>query len=373
MLSYMVANYLPLSQKAISNIFYIGVALPCLVWFFLSVRAMLVFFRVFLILLLPLVLLIFWNIRDVAELKLIVYFLALLVCFVVIEQRPAGVVKLYTAFALISLLVFAVVAIDWLRIYLQTREFVRYDNVANVWLNPIYAALMICSAMVFLWLFYFDEKLAARSLYHHLLGFVLLALGVLACTTIFQARTALLGFGIFFLVYFVTRRLWMLGILSVLVMAAGTWGLGLDRVLAIRGLSYRPQIWQDAWRRLVDECGLLQGCGYDGYLFLGQFTQPHNSYLGILYADGLIGGILMLALFGWICWHGIRSGSKWFLLSLIGVGGLLTTSGAIISSPKPYWIYFWIPMLMTVVELKRPGLLSYFSARENGKSISLID
>lgn len=372
MLSYMVANYLPVTQKTINNLFYVGVALPCLAWLLFSVRAAPVFFRTFVIVLLPLTLLTLWNIREPAELRHVLYMLALLAGCVVIEQRPAGMVRLYTAFSVFSLVFFAWVVCDWLLIYLRTGIFIRYASVNDVWLNPIYAALLISSAMVFLWLFHFDEKLATRSAHYHRIGFVLLALGILVCATVFQARTALIGFGLFFVLYLASRRLWLLGSLSVFVLAVGTWGLGLERLLAVRGLSYRPQIWQDVWRRLVDECGLLQGCGYDGYLFLGQYTQAHNSYLGMLYAEGLVGVIPIVVLFGWLCWHGLRSGSKWFQLALIGAGGLLTTSGGIISSPNPYWIYFWIPIFMTIIDVKRTSLENYFSARRNAQFCSGI-
>jgi hypothetical protein len=41
------------------------------------------------------------------------------------------------------------------------------------------------------------------------------------------------------------------------------------------------------------------------------------------------------------------------LLSLFGWGCLLTEINSILTSPEPFWIYFWLPVLMAIIETQR--------------------
>lgn len=361
------AFYLPLSSKAINNIFYAGLALPSLLWLLWRPFALPVLGRAFGWMILLLGALVVLDADDASGLKKGVYLLLLFASCLLLERGRWTVKGCFAVFALLSVCLLLYVLSAWVWIWLESGRWVRYGRFAGQPINPVYFALLITSALVFLWLFHLDEWLERRSRIWLLAGLLVLCALVLLCATIFQARSALLGFALFFGGYLLHKRFLLPGMLLVLALLALLFVLGGDELLMRRGLSYRPAIWQDAWLRVLNDCGLWFGCGADDYRFLGQFHHAHSGYMAVLYRTGLPGALLFVLFTGIFFWRSIRSRSRWMLLALVGWGSLLTTSNGVLTSPQPLWIYFWLPTFMAVLESQRPAVDSYFAARREAR------
>jgi O-antigen ligase len=127
---------------------------------------------------------------------------------------------------------------------------------------------------------------------------------------------------------------------------------GIHEILLERGLSHRVEIWQEVIRQLTTECNIWIGC-VPGEKILGQFDHPHNAYLAMLYRNGLLGASVFLVFIVIFFARTMRVKSRWMLLSLFGWGCLLTEVNSILASPKPFWIYFWLPVLMAIIETRQ--------------------
>lgn len=362
--AFLVSYYTPISAKASNNIFYVGVGLPALVWWLARPRAAFRLVRVAPAFLASYGALAAWLIfADLDFFKDTFYIAALLVGCAMLERRGAGVARAYTAFALVSTALLAFATFKWGQFAWSQHYWQR----ATLWgqgENPVYAALLITSSLVFMWLFHVEPRLHHRSHMAYLGALLgLVALGGL-CAAVFQARSALVGFAAFLIAFLVQRRLVIVGGVLVATAIAALWGSGVGHVLLERGGSYRVEIWMDALRRLESHCGVLVGCGKDDYRFLGEFFHAHSAYVSLLYHGGAIAlalFCLMALIFFVTAW---RSGSRWMLVALVGWGGVLTTTGGVIASPRPLWVFFWIPTLMAVLESGRPALEAYYRARD---------
>ncbi len=105
---------------------------------------------------------------------------------------------------------------------------------------------------------------------------------------------------------------------------------------------------------------------------LGKFSHPHNVYLSMFYRNGLLGGGVFLVFLGYFTYLGLKHKSKWFVLSLFGWGALLTENNSLFTSPQPFWIYFWIPVFMTIVEVHKESVLKYLDNIELNAGYSLL-
>ena len=358
------AFYLPLSSKATNNIFYAGLALPGLFWLLWRPVALPVLARSFAWLVLLLGALVVLDAGDVSGLKKGLYLLLFFVCCLMLEQWRWGVKGCVTLFACISILLLLYVLTDWLWIWSQSGLWIRYGRFWGEPINPVYFSLLISSALVFLWLFHVADWLERRSRLALLAGLFLLSVTVLLCASIFQSRSTLLGFSLFFGAYLLYKRFILLGLLLVAALAVLLFALGGDELLLRRGLSYRPAIWLDTWQRVLNDCGLWLGCGSDDYRFLGKFHHPHSGYLAMFYRNGLLGGLLFVLFAAVFFWRTVRSRSRWMLLALMGWGSLLTTTNGVLTTPQPLWVYFWLPTFMAILESQHPAVLAYFAARQ---------
>jgi len=291
------------------------------------------------------------------------YIATLFVCCAMLERHGSGVARAYTGFALVSIALLAFAAFKWGQLAWSQQYWPRI----TLWgqgQNPVYAGLLISSSLVFLWLFHVEPRLRERSRPAYLVALLgLVVLGGL-CAVVFQARSALVGFVAFLLVFLIQRRLVVVGGLLALAAAISLWDTGVADALLERGGSYRFEIWMDALRRLESDCSVLVGCGKDDYRFLGQFFHPHSAYVSILYEGGAIGLALFSAMsiaFFVTAW---RSRSRWMLVAIVGWAGVATTTPGVIVSPRTLWVFFWIPTLMAVLESGRPALEAYYRARD---------
>jgi len=366
--AFCLAFYMPLSSKATNNIFYAGLALPTLVWLLWRPSALRAL-RPFAWLIALLTLMVALDAGDWSDLKTGLYLLLFFIGCLLLEGGRWGVRAILTVFALVSVGILLFASADWLWIWTQSGRWIRYGRFLGATINPVYFSILTTSGLVFLWLFYASDWLERRSRLAFLAGLFLLCAAVLWCTSIFQARSTLLGFALFFAGYLLYKRLILLGLLLGVAFVVLLFGLGGDELLLRRGLSYRPMIWQDAWLRLVNECGLWLGCGADDYLFLGSFHHAHSGYMSMLYRNGLVGAAVFL-LFAVLCFRA-SAGSRWMLLALLGWGSLLTTTAGVLTTPQPLWIYFWLPTFMAVLDGQRGAVVAYFEARRGSSQAQL--
>lgn len=361
---FLVSFFAPLSAKGTNNIFYAGVGLPALLWWLCRPR---VATRVFAVA--PAVFalaagLVLWlAARDLSFLREGLYLLALYLACVMLERTRPGVEQAFAGFALVAVAMLACATVLWLQAYHADGIWVRVE----LWgqsANPVYAALLITSALVFGWMFVLEARLAAASRWAHAVGLLVLTAACVLCAMIFQARSALLGFGLFIAAYIVQRRLVGAGVVAagtvVLVLA---WS-GLGQTLSERGLSYRLDIWADALRRVLADCNAVLGCGRDDYRFAGEFFHPHSAYVSMFYHGGAVAAGLLLALLGLLFVQGWRVRSRWLLVALVGWGGVATATSGLVSSPRPLWVFFWVPTLMALIDVGRPALAAYLRARD---------
>jgi len=143
-----------------------------------------------------------------------------------------------------------------------------------------------------------------------------------------------------------------LGVLAVLALL-----LLSPESLTQRGLSYRPEIWAEAWKHILQKPWLGHGYGHPMTLWIAgikyAFADPHNMELAVLYYGGIVGLALWTLLYAVAFCFAWRNRQQ--PLALIGstllVFGLaagLSEGGAFMSRPKEHWFLIWIPLALLV-------------------------
>jgi hypothetical protein len=350
---YLLSNFSPISTKAMSNVFYFGCALPALAWVVKHRPEMLAWLQAGLALWLFFLVMVMSALLkgDLGVARAVFYVFLLGLAILALHTWDARAEQwLFSWLAAISVAVLVWATYAWVELYSPGALPLRIQ----IWdKNPIHTALIIVSALAYLWEFHLEPKVQHLGKLAYVLGSVIFSLLVIWSTIPFQARGALLGYATYWLLKLSldNRRWYLLGGLSVVVMVG--WLLGWDVVLETRGFSYRPEIWSDAWRRLTQDCGVLAGCGNDGYKFAGEFPHAHSAYLMLLYKHGLI-VFLPFVLFAVMFFrNGFRNRSRWMLVAAVGWGGVLTNTPGVVHSPQPYWIYFWMPTFLAMLECWR--------------------
>ena len=65
---------------------------------------------------------------------------------------------------------------------------------------------------------------------------------------------------------------------------------------------------------------------------------------------------------------GIQLKTPWFLISMIGIGALMTNTGWLLGRPKAFWAYFWIPILIAFIQMRHEQVDRYLAARSSIKA-----
>ncbi|WP_278398207.1 O-antigen ligase family protein [Stutzerimonas kunmingensis] len=119
-----------------------------------------------------------------------------------------------------------------------------------------------------------------------------------------------------------------------------------------RGLSYRPEIWKEAWSQITLKPWL--GYGFDHPMSFpiegirDAFADPHNMELAVLFSGGLLGLLLWLTLYAVtlrFAWHNrhiplVIAAST---ALVYGFAAGLTEGNSFMSRPKEHWFLIWIP------------------------------
>lgn len=124
------------------------------------------------------------------------------------------------------------------------------------------------------------------------------------------------------------------------------------------GDSYRFQIWQLIWQRIMDSPWFGLGLSTNETIHLSACScipHPHNVFLATMFYGGIIALLLLLVLLAHTILIAIRQykneGQVKFLAFLIfGVICGLTDGNKLIDHPRPMWLYFWLPIMLVAAQ-----------------------
>lgn len=241
----------------------------------------------------------------------------------------------------------------WLQAYQPPRALPRIRLFAAA-ANPVHASLILMTGWMGFWLVYGLPKLLSRGRWAYLGGFCLmLGFSTLICV-VFQSRSALLGMIAVLGAWLALGKERALSLLLIVALAVLMFISGAYEMLLVRGSSYRTEIWLDALQRLQHNCSWVVGCAQEGgQLYLGKFHHAHSAYISILVDTGLLGALPFAAFACTYLALGIKTRSPWFIVSLVGWAGVIASSNGLVDSPRPLWIYFWLPTLLALLDYQR--------------------
>lgn len=142
-------------------------------------------------------------------------------------------------------------------------------------------------------------------------------------------------------------------LIAIIIVGAAALVTFVPELLLDRGLSYRPEIWQQAIG-LIEQAPWI-GHGYNSPIAISieslgmTFSEPHNFALNVLHDIGLIGFLPWCLMQALTLWTGWRNRHDWrFVLAsawmMYGIWAAMTEGGSILSRPKEHWFLLWIPL-----------------------------
>lgn len=344
---------LPVSGKAVNNVAYGLIILPALLWLLSSPKAAIDRLGqakpVWLFLCCVLVISLINQQLGHAKVAGFVMLFCVAILFV-LDRHPKALTLAFCVLACVSTLLLGWVGFEWLSVYLSTGESVRLTLWGRAE-NPIYAGLLVVSGFVFVWQHFVVGQLDA--VYRQAIFGMILLLLCLAAIIIFQARTAMIGLLACLAGFLYLKRQFKYVILLFLVLGLAVFLTGTTEALLNRGLSYRPEIWLDVFDKMRSQCSFLAGCGQTEELFLNQFKGTHSGYVGTIYRHGIIAGAVFLYFAFWYFYQGLRTASPWFVVSLVGWGGMLTAMDSFVGSPNAWWVFFWMPTMAAIHQFQQ--------------------
>lgn len=153
------------------------------------------------------------------------------------------------------------------------------------------------------------------------------------------------------------RRAMALLVLPALLAVAALVGMAAEadwllREMLARADSYRLMIWEITWDAVQSRP--LFGYGLAAEFPLPEpFSHPHNLYLAALYYGGIVGAVLLFALWASLAARvttGVRPPDRMLVLCLlvhIVVSGM-SDLGQIFKSPSEQWLIIWLPVAMII-------------------------
>lgn len=158
------------------------------------------------------------------------------------------------------------------------------------------------------------------------------------------------------------QRLWPI-IVAAISLALAIQALQPSSDLIVRGMSYRPAIWQEALRQI--QASPWFGLGYThpqifrvpGLDFA--LADTHNIELGILFCGGVVGLSLWLMIYAYAmlyAWQRSQDPAVLVASTLVVFGFVagLTEGSAFFSRPKEHWFLIWIPLALLAATRLRP-------------------
>lgn len=123
--------------------------------------------------------------------------------------------------------------------------------------------------------------------------------------------------------------------------------------LSERGTSFRPEIWEKGWPRIMESWVFGHGIATSLEVTINeqmQFHHYHNIILSTWFYSGIIGILLLVILIGKTIIYGLRNSSTWPWVSAFIAGSicLWTNGDRLMIHPYPLWLYFWLPLAMII-------------------------
>jgi O-antigen ligase len=143
----------------------------------------------------------------------------------------------------------------------------------------------------------------------------------------------------------------LLGAAAVVILGSDVMG----EVWLARGLSFRDVVWQQVLAA-YEGCNALIGCGLAAppHVELGSRIgeRAHSILLATLYYQGLLGLIVFVAGLGWLLWRGLRHPASpdhrgWACMLGYALLANLTSGDHILVRGELFWLYFWLPAMVT--------------------------
>lgn len=184
---------------------------------------------------------------------------------------------------------------------------------------------------------------------------IVMAMPLLAALLATGSRTPLMGIALTSVWMLLMSRKRATTLVGTLLIAAGAVYLTLPEILLSRGTSYRPELWNDAFRQAGQH--LWFGAGYESkFIFkipgIGYpLHDPHNVELAVLLELGLIGLCLwsLMYTFALLRCLRLRAQPHFQIASALLVYGLcagLTEGGSFLARPNESWFLIWIPLAL---------------------------
>lgn len=144
-------------------------------------------------------------------------------------------------------------------------------------------------------------------------------------------------------------------ILAVLALVAGVGFVLGEEVVLQRGLSYRPEIWQQTLAMIADSPVWGRGMGAELSIYIAPaertFYDAHNFLLENFYFGGVLGLGLWLALLAFVTRDSIRAGAdlgwvgSWLLVFVCG--GMADGAG-MLDRPNERWFHIVLPLVLVL-------------------------
>jgi O-antigen ligase len=122
-----------------------------------------------------------------------------------------------------------------------------------------------------------------------------------------------------------------------------------------RGLSYRPEIWLNAFQQGLENLWFGHGFEHSLTIYIESskrvFYDPHNTELAVFLAGGIVGLTLWLTLYTIALLYSWRNRDNYLVmiasaLLVFGFAAGLTEGGEFLTRPKEHWFLIWIPFAL---------------------------
>jgi O-antigen ligase len=154
------------------------------------------------------------------------------------------------------------------------------------------------------------------------------------------------------------------GVLVLVVLAMIT-GIALvmgEEVVLRRGLSFRPEIWQQSLTLIMDSPVWGRGMGAELAIYIEPaqrtFFDAHNFLLESFYFGGLTGLGLWLACLVFVARDGVLSGADlgwvgtWLLVFIVGG---MADGGGMLARPNERWFHIVLPLIFVLSAVRAAG------------------
>ncbi|MDF1782475.1 MAG: O-antigen ligase family protein [Alcanivoracaceae bacterium] len=160
------------------------------------------------------------------------------------------------------------------------------------------------------------------------------------------------------------------GAFAVVLLLAPDW----RELIGVRGMSWRPYIWQCALNRIPEALWLGHGSDGHNYVCSKMFDEKlvpwhaHNIWLSHLYWGGIAGASLLLSVVGrtvYLLWSNRRYAIAQVALMQVAFGyiALMVDGNTLVTKPGPMWITFLLPASVALA-------VSYWDKRERALAVS---